>query len=147
MRPPLAILPALCALMLSGHAAASSRPALPTIPRILFGVNQYNVGPPELLARYWPLTDDDAGYLKSLGCNAVRFPLYPSEVGIDEKRLLTWQPDGRFDPGGLAKPDRCRSRSQAGCQLPSHLWHSQSWLRQPATGVSLALDAHIRRTS
>jgi hypothetical protein len=95
----------LCLLAAVVPCVAAPTAGLPPIPRILFGVNQYNVGPPELLARYWPLTDDDAGYLKSLGCNAVRFPLYPSEVGIDEKRLLTWRPDGRLDPGDLAAPD------------------------------------------
>jgi hypothetical protein len=96
----------LCLLAAAVSRAAASAPAaLPPIPRILFGVNQYNVGPPELLARYWPLTDEDAGYLKSLGCNAVRFPLYPSEVGIDERKLLAWAADGRFDPAALGPPD------------------------------------------
>ncbi len=78
---------------------------LPPIPPVLFGVNQYNVGPPDLLARHWPLTDDDAAWLKSLGCNTIRFPLYPSEVGIDERRFLEWPPDGSFDPSLLGPPD------------------------------------------
>jgi len=57
------------------------------------------------LARGWPLTDEDAAYLKSLGCNAIRFPLYPSEVGIDERKFLTWPEDGSFDPSGFGTPD------------------------------------------
>ena len=87
--------------------APSPRPwdTLPEIPDLLFGVNQYNVGLPQDLARYWPLNDEDAVYLKTLGCNAIRFPLYPSEVGIDEKRFLTWPADGGFDPATLGTPD------------------------------------------
>ncbi|MBM3494780.1 MAG: hypothetical protein FJX72_10770, partial [Armatimonadetes bacterium] len=87
------------------NAQDAARAGLPPIPRVLFGVNQYNVGRPEQLARHWPLNDDDAAYLKSLGCNAIRFPLYPSEVGLDERRLMDWQPDGGFDPSVLGAPD------------------------------------------
>jgi hypothetical protein len=96
----LAILAACC-----GGTFAVSADSLPKIPAVLFGVNQYNVGPPQQLARGWPLTDEDAAYLKSLGCNAIRFPLYPSEVGLDEGKLLTWPDDGSFDPSSLGKPD------------------------------------------
>lgn len=84
---------------------AATYDTLPTIPDPIFGVNQYNVGPPQDLARYWPLNDEDAAYLKTLGCNAIRFPLYPSEVGIDEKRFLTWPADGGLDPATLGTPD------------------------------------------
>lgn len=93
------------ALCLATAAQAGPHADLPPIPSVLFGVNQYNVGPPELLARHWPLTDDDAAYLRSLGCNAIRFPLYPSEIGIDERALMAWQPDGGFDPSALGPPD------------------------------------------
>ncbi len=97
---------ALCLAMVSlGQSPTSTHAALPHIPSVLFGVNQYNVGPPEQLAKYWPLNDDDAAYLKSLGCNAIRFPLYPSEVGIDERKLVTWRQDGGFDPSALGTPD------------------------------------------
>ncbi len=68
-------------------------------------MNQYNVGAPADLARYWPLTAEDAAYLKSLGCNTIRFPLYPGEVGIDEKRFLTGPADGGFEPATLGTPD------------------------------------------
>ena len=91
--------------VLTGHAFAESYEALPKIPEPLFGVNQYNVGLPEDQARYWPLNDEDAVYLKSLGCNSNRFPLFPSEVGIDEKLFLTWPEDGSFDPTALGTPD------------------------------------------
>lgn len=93
------------AMMARGQNPASAHAALPHIPSVLFGVNQYNVGPPEQLAKYWPINDDDAAYLKSLGCNAIRFPLYPSEVGIDERKLVTWRQDGGFDPSALGTPD------------------------------------------
>ncbi len=84
---------------------ASAHAILPPIPSLLFGVNQYGVGPPEQLAKHWPLNDDDVAYLKSLGCNSIRFPLYPSDVGIDEKRFLTVPADGSFDPAALGAPD------------------------------------------
>jgi Protein of unknown function (DUF1501) len=92
------------AMMALGQNPASGHAALPHIPSVLFGVNQYNVGPPELLAKHWPLNDDDAAYLKSLGCNTIRLPLYPSEVGIDERKLVTWREDGGFDPSVLPPP-------------------------------------------
>lgn len=93
------------AMVALGQNPTSTQAALPHIPSVLFGVNQYNVGPPEQLAKYWPINDDDAAYLKSLGCNAIRFPLYPSEVGIDERKLVTWRQDGGFDPSALGTPD------------------------------------------
>lgn len=93
------------AMVAQGQNPASGHAALSPIPSVLFGVNQYNVGPPELLAKHWPINDDDAAYLKSLGCNAIRFPLYPSEVGIDERKLVTWRQDGGFDPSALGTPD------------------------------------------
>jgi hypothetical protein len=77
----------------AAHAASK----LPAIPELIFGVNQYNVGPPADLAKHWPLTDDDASYLKSIGCNTVRFPLYPAEVGIDEHKLMDWKTGDKFD--------------------------------------------------
>ena len=79
--------------------------ALPKIPEPLFGVNQYGVGEPKDLAKNWPLNEDDVAYLKSLGCNSIRFPLYPSDVGIDEKKFLTVPADGSFDPAALGAPD------------------------------------------
>ena len=79
--------------------------ALPKIPEPLFGANQYAVGEPKDRAKHWPLNEDDVAYLKSLGCNSIRFPLYPSDVGIDEKRFLTVPDDGSFDPAALGAPD------------------------------------------
>ena len=45
---------------------------------LLFAVNQYNIGPPQDLARHWPLTDVDMADLISRGCNTILFPLHPS---------------------------------------------------------------------
>ncbi|RKX37349.1 MAG: hypothetical protein DRP64_17325, partial [Verrucomicrobia bacterium] len=78
---------------------------LPHIPELIFGVNQFGVGKPDSEGRHWPLTDDEAEWLKSLGCNTIRFPLYPDEVGIDENRFLEKTEDGRFDPSSLGEGD------------------------------------------
>lgn len=86
---------------MAAHAAVGK---LPAIPAMIFGVNQYNVGPPADLAKHWPLNDNDACYLKSMGCNTVRFQLYPSEVGIDEKKFMSWNTGDKFDASDL-KPD------------------------------------------
>lgn len=83
----------LCLVCCVGCVAAG----LPPIPKIIFGVNQYSVGVPADLAKHWPLTDDEAVYLKSGGCNTIKFPLYPSEIGIDEKKLMIWKTGDRFD--------------------------------------------------
>jgi hypothetical protein len=99
----LILLPLLASACPSSAAAPSD--VLPKTRDLLFGVNQYNVGLPQELARYWPLNDEDAAYLKTLGCNAIRFPLYPGEVGMDEKKFLTWPADGGFDPAALGTPD------------------------------------------
>lgn len=79
--------------------------SLPSLPDFIFGVNQYAVGPPEKEGKNWPLTDADVEYLKSLGCNTIRFPLYPGEVGIDEKEFLAWGEGGSFSPESLGEPD------------------------------------------
>jgi len=73
----------------------------PEIPKFIFGVNQYSVGHPAGLAKHWPLTDDEAVYLKSVGCNTIKFPLYPSEVGIDEKQLMLWNTGDKFEDLGV----------------------------------------------
>jgi len=86
-------------LVLCTESLAAS--TLPEIPEFIFGVNQYNVGHPAGLARHWPLTDDEAVYLKSIGCNTIKFPLYPSEVGIDEKRMMIWNTGDRFEDLGV----------------------------------------------
>lgn len=87
-------------------AAEVPRPKeLPPIQEVIFGVNQLNVGLPGSAMKSWPLTDADAEWLKSLGCNTIRFPVYPGEVGIDEKRFLTRTPDGKFDPAALGAGD------------------------------------------
>lgn len=88
-------------LFTAAHAAAGK---LPAIPDVIFGVNQYAVGRPENLAKHWPPTDEDAAYFKSIGCNTIRFPLWPAEVGIDEKKLIFWNTGDKFDPSEL-KPD------------------------------------------
>jgi hypothetical protein len=95
------------ALILCAAAAVSlAASTLPTVPKMMFGVNQYNVGLPADLIKHWPLTDDDAVFLKSTGCNTIRFPLYPQEVGIDERKLMTWKAGDKFNEqaDGL-KPD------------------------------------------
>jgi hypothetical protein len=79
--------------------------ALPKIPEPLFGANQYGVGEPKDRAKHWPLNEDDVAYLKSLGCNSIRFPLYPSDVGLDEKQFLAVPADGSFEPAALGAPD------------------------------------------
>ena len=61
-------------------ADAPSPQKLPPIPKVIFGVNQLNVGLPGTAMKSWPLTDADAEWLKSLGCNTIRFPVYPGEV-------------------------------------------------------------------
>lgn len=91
-------------LIVACTSACAAPGKLPAIPEVIFGVNQYNVGLPADLAKYWPLTDGDASYLKSIGCNTIRFPLYPSEIGIDEKKLIAWNTGDKFDPSAL-KPD------------------------------------------
>ena len=80
---------------------------LPPIPKLMFGVNQYSVGPPADLAKHWPLTDAEAVYLRSMGCNTIKFPLYPAEVGLDEKKLMLWNTGDKFDALGVDswKPD------------------------------------------
>lgn len=85
-------------------AACAVADKLPAIPKLIFGVNQYSVGRPVDLAKYWPPNDEDAAYFRSIGCNTIRFPLYPSEVGIDEKKLIAWNTGDKFDPSAL-KPD------------------------------------------
>lgn len=94
------------ALLVSGVCAGACSAAgkLPVIPEMIFGVNQYSVGRPADMAKYWPPTDEEASYFKSIGCNTIRFPLYPSEVGIDEKKLIAWNTGDRFDPSSF-KPD------------------------------------------
>ncbi len=89
---------AVIALLSAVLCQAAEASGLPAIPEYVFGVNQYSVGPPEGLAKGWPLTDDDAVYLKSIGCNTIKFPLYPSEVGIDETKLVVWNAGDEFDP-------------------------------------------------
>ncbi len=88
-------------LFSASHAAVGK---LPPIPDVILGVNQYAVGRPENLAKGWPLTDDDAAYLKGIGINTVKFPLWVSEVGIDAKKLIAWNTGDKFDPSEL-KPD------------------------------------------
>lgn len=92
-------------LMLTARSVPAT--TLPEIPEFIFGVNQYNVGHPAGLAKHWPLTDDETDYLKSIGCNTIKFPLYPSEVGIDEERLMLWNTGDRFEDLGcdLWEPD------------------------------------------
>jgi len=86
------------ALAGGGTARASSPGKLPPIPEMMYGVNQYSVGPPKDAAAGWPLTTGVIRYLKSeLGLNTVRFPLYPAEVGIDGKELTNWKPGETFD--------------------------------------------------
>ncbi len=98
-------------IMLTASSVAADTggmsPALPPIPKAIYGVNQYNVGLPADLAKYWPLSDADAAFLKNIGCNTIRFPLYPGEVGIDEKKLVLWGKGDRFgkDVTDLLIPD------------------------------------------
>jgi hypothetical protein len=100
-----------------GHEQ-QSRGRLPRIPELIFGANQINIGKPPLAGadgnsvsadKYrtsaWPLTDADTEWLKSLGCNTIRFPVYPNEVGIDESLLLSKTKDGHFNPSVLGEPD------------------------------------------
>lgn len=88
-------------LFSASHATTGK---LPVIPEVILGVNQYSVGRPADLAKYWPLKDDEATYLKGIGINTVKFPLYPAEVGVDEKKLIAWNTGDKFDPSQL-KPD------------------------------------------
>lgn len=97
-------LPIIALVLLAVHTNTSAA-RLPKIPDIIFGVNQYNVGQPADLAKNWPLTDSDANYLKGIGCNTIRFPLYPSEVGINESALVDWNTNDVFDPKTIGSPD------------------------------------------
>ena len=82
----------------AGGGVSAGDKKLPPIPDMMYGVNQYSVGPPKDAASGWPLTAGVIRYLKSeLGINTVRFPLYPAEVGIDGKLLTNWKPGETFD--------------------------------------------------
>ncbi|HSV74856.1 MAG TPA: hypothetical protein VLH79_13940, partial [Chthonomonadales bacterium] len=85
-------------------ATAAARQAFPPLPRLVIGINQYNVGHPHDLGRYWPPTDAELERLRAdIGLNVVRFPLYPWELGFDGEWLCTWKPGDVFDP---AEADR-----------------------------------------
>lgn len=83
------------------HVKSVAATTLPPLPEFIFGVNQYNVGAPAMLAKGWPLSDAEAVYLKSIGCNTIKFPLYPSEIGIDEKKFMLWSKGDRFEDLGV----------------------------------------------
>jgi hypothetical protein len=85
----------------SGAAAAGER--FPALPKLIFGVNQYNVGPPELLGQHWPLKGDEIERLKVLGVNTIRFPLYPAEVGLAPALFDLFQGGQSWDAAALEK--------------------------------------------
>lgn len=98
-------LPVFTIMLMHITCAISISAELPRLPDVIFGVNQYNVGPPADLAKYWPITGDESKYFKEIGCNTIRFPLYPSEIGIDEAKFMDWKTGDKFDAASLGKPD------------------------------------------
>jgi|GEM_PF-3422400 len=78
-------------------AAAVSGERFPVIPKLVFGVNQYNVGPPELEAKHWPLKEGEIETLKGLGVNTIRFPLYPAEIGLQPAPFDLFRPGQRWE--------------------------------------------------
>jgi hypothetical protein len=84
--------------------AAASGERFPALPRLIFGVNQYNVGPSELEARHWPLKDTEIETLKGLGVNTIRFPLYPAEIGPRPALFDLFQPGQRWQGEAIEKP-------------------------------------------
>lgn len=84
-------------------AAVAAVERFPALPKLIFGVNQYNVGPPELLAQHWPLKDAEIERLKKLGVNTIRFPLYPAEVGLPPALFDLFQPGQRWDAAAVEK--------------------------------------------
>lgn len=65
-------------------ASASER--FPAVPKPIFGVNQYNVGPPDLEGKHWPLKDDEIEKLKALGRQPA-FRIEPDSHRVDSRRL------------------------------------------------------------
>ena len=110
---------------------------LPEIPEFIFGVNQYNAGIPAALAKHWPLTDEEAVYLKSIGCNTIKFPLYPSEIGIDEKQFMLWETGDRFEDLGVASAE---TDSEGVVRMPFEFELEPAhsiWSRRPGEHLSV----------
>ncbi|RKX47302.1 MAG: hypothetical protein DRP64_01440 [Verrucomicrobia bacterium] len=106
----MSIVAGLCASSVAGVAVADGtkvkgvNSSLPQIPKIIFGVNQFNIGPAD--GPKWPLADDEVEWLKEeLHCNTIRFPVYVDEVGIDQDLFFKETEDGTFDPSILGKGD------------------------------------------
>lgn len=130
-------------LVLAFPQQAKAQDQFPPVPELIFGVNQYNVGPPELEAKYWPLKDEEIEYLKTLGVNTIRFPLYPAEIGVSPSLF------GLFEPGQVWEAETAvagldwRSLDAVLDQLASHditpyispaaedgrEWQTKSWMR------------------
>lgn len=83
--------------------AASAVERFPAIPELIFGVNQYNVGAPELGGKYWPLKGDEIERLKTVGVNTIRFPLYPGEVGLPPALFDLFRPGQSWDAAAVEK--------------------------------------------
>ncbi len=79
-------LPVVClAVLLSCAALAAPAPnAFPPLPKVANGVNQIGVKDPLL-------TDAELERLKREGANTYRFPLWPREVGLDDKAVASWE--------------------------------------------------------
>ena len=116
----------------------------PAIPELVFGVNQYNIGPPELEGKHWPLTDDEIDRLKTFGVNTIRFPLYPAEIGLPPALFDLFEPGKEWDGDAALGPTLdWRSLDAVLDQLARHGitpyispaaengtdWSSKAWMR------------------
>jgi hypothetical protein len=126
------------------QAEAAVVQRFPTLPKLVFGVNQYNVGPPELEGKHWPLKDDEIERLKALGVNTIRFPLYPAEVGLPAAMFDLFEPGQRWDDAAAREtPFDWRSLDAILDQLARHGitpyispaaengtdWQTKAWMR------------------
>ena len=71
--------------------------SFPKIPKLIFGVNQYNIGKPEDLAKNFPLKEAEIIRLKEIGINTIRVPIYPIEIGVDPSLFKLSEPGEYFD--------------------------------------------------
>jgi len=85
---------------LFSHADAQSLPALPSL---YLGFNQPGLSSPSgPIDPYkpWALSDAELVQLKAeLGMTTIRFPLYPSEVGLDNQLVAGWDKGQTWNEG------------------------------------------------